>query len=183
VRRVLALALVAVAALAAAPPARAAEPDWTVAGIQQELMCVVCHQRLDQSNSAFADGMRETLQRWHDQGLSKHQVMDRMVAQFGEEVLAAPPKEGFNLLAWVVPAAVLLGGGAVALDVADEGVLPPGGSLVPSPVEEATTPPGGHRLGLRMAASLAEGVGGRLVHAHTESTTRMTLLLAGRDFP
>jgi signal transduction histidine kinase len=75
------------------------------------------------------------------------------------------------------------GGGAVALDVADEGVLPPGGSLVPSPVEEATTPPGGHRLGLRMAASLAEGVGGRLVHAHTESTTRMTLLLAGRDFP
>ncbi len=75
------------------------------------------------------------------------------------------------------------GGGAVALDVADEGVLPPGGSLVPSQVEEATTPPGGHRLGLRMAASLAEGVGGRLVHAHTEPTTRMTLLLAGRDFP
>jgi signal transduction histidine kinase len=74
------------------------------------------------------------------------------------------------------------GGGAVALDVADEGVLPPGGSLVPSQVEEATTPPGGHRLGLRMAASLAEGVGGRLVHAHTEPTTRMTLLLAGRDF-
>ena len=74
------------------------------------------------------------------------------------------------------------GGGAVALDVADEGVLPPGGSLVPPQAEEATTPPGGHRLGLRMAASLAEGVGGRLVHAHTESTTRMTLLLAGRDF-
>jgi signal transduction histidine kinase len=74
------------------------------------------------------------------------------------------------------------GGGAVALDVADEGVLPPGGSLVPSQVEEAITPPGGHRLGLRMASSLAEGVGGRLVHAHTEATTRMTLLLAGRDF-
>jgi signal transduction histidine kinase len=74
------------------------------------------------------------------------------------------------------------GGGAVALDVADEGVLPPGGSLVPSQVEEATTPPGGHRLGLRMAASLAEGLGGRLVHAHTEATTRMTLMLAGRDF-
>ena len=117
-RRVLTLARVAAAALAAASPARAAGPDWTVAGIQQELMCVVCHQRLDQSNSAFADGMRETLQRWHDQGLSKHQVMDRMVAQFGEEVLAAPPKEGFNLLAWVVPAAVLLGGGAVALALA-----------------------------------------------------------------
>jgi cytochrome c-type biogenesis protein CcmH len=130
VTRVIAVVLALSAVMALAAPASAAEPDWTVAGIQQELMCVVCHQRLDQSSSAFADGMRQTLQRWHRQGLTKHQVMDRMVAQFGEEVLAAPPKEGFNLLAWVVPGAVLLGGGAVAVALA---VLwgrsrPPGGS-------------------------------------------------------
>jgi cytochrome c-type biogenesis protein CcmH len=117
------------AMLAWASPATAAQPDWTVAGIEQELMCVVCHQRLDQSNSAFADGMRTTLERWHRQGLTRQQVLDRMVSQFGEEVLAAPPKEGFNLLAWVVPGAVLLLGGAVAVGLA---VLwgrsrPPGG--------------------------------------------------------
>jgi cytochrome c-type biogenesis protein CcmH len=96
----------------------AASTDWTVAGIQQDLMCVVCHQRLDQSTSPFADGMRKELERWHDQGLSRKQVLDRMVTQFGEEVLAAPPKSGFNLLAWVVPAAVLLGGAAVAVVLA-----------------------------------------------------------------
>jgi cytochrome c-type biogenesis protein CcmH len=118
VRRGLAVVLCLAAALTVASPAAAAQPDWTVAGIEQELMCVVCHQRLDQSNSAFADGMRATLQTWHRQGLTKQQVLDRMVAQFGEEVLAAPPKEGFNLLAWVVPGAVLLIGGAVALALA-----------------------------------------------------------------
>jgi cytochrome c-type biogenesis protein CcmH len=95
-------------------PAMAASTDWTVAGIQQDLMCVVCHQRLDQSTSPFADGMRTELERWHDQGLTRKQVLDRMVTQFGEEVLAAPPKSGFNLLAWVVPGAVLLGGAVVA---------------------------------------------------------------------
>ena len=33
------------------------------------------------------------------------------MAQFGEAVLASPPKEGFNLLAWVLP----LAGGAIAV--------------------------------------------------------------------
>jgi cytochrome c-type biogenesis protein CcmH len=118
VRLAAVIALIAAAALAAVPPVHAAQPDWTVVGIEQELMCVVCHQRLDQSNSAFADGMRKTLRQWHAQGLSKNQVLDRMVAQFGEEVLAAPPKKGFNLLAWVVPGVVLLAGGAIALALA-----------------------------------------------------------------
>jgi cytochrome c-type biogenesis protein CcmH len=106
--------LAVAATLLAAAPARAATPDWTVAQVEQELMCIVCHQRLDQSNSAFADGMRAELRRMHRQGLTEQQVLDRMVSQFGEEVLAAPPKRGFDLLAWLVPAAVLLAGASVA---------------------------------------------------------------------
>jgi signal transduction histidine kinase len=59
---------------------------------------------------------------------------------------------------------------AVAIDVADEGsahtslVPPPGGSEI-------------RRLGLSIAVALAEAEGGRLVHARTEPTTRLTLLL------
>jgi cytochrome c-type biogenesis protein CcmH/NrfF len=41
-------------------------------------------------------------------------VKNTLVARFGEEILAAPPKHGFTLLAWVVPGAVLLAGIAVA---------------------------------------------------------------------
>ena len=36
-----------------------------------------------------------------------------LVSQFGPEILAAPPKRGFDLLAWLVPAAVLVAGAAV----------------------------------------------------------------------
>ncbi len=59
---------------------------------------------------------------------------------------------------------------AVAIDVADEGsvdvpLLPPAGETGP------------RRLGLEIASSLAEAEGGRLVHARTERTTRLTLLL------
>ena len=46
-------------------------------------------------------------------GDSESEISEALVAQFGEGVLAAPPKEGFNLLAWVLP----LAGGAVAIGV------------------------------------------------------------------
>ena len=110
--------LLMVVGFATATSARAADSGWTPQEVEQELMCVVCKQRLDQSDSAFAASMRAKLEEWHEQGLSKQQVLDRMVAQFGPEVLASPPKEGFNLLAWLVPAAVLVIGGGVALALA-----------------------------------------------------------------
>jgi cytochrome c-type biogenesis protein CcmH/NrfF len=43
-------------------------------------------------------------------GDTKSEIKDQLVAQFGESVLAAPPKSGFNLLAWALP----LAGAAVA---------------------------------------------------------------------
>jgi signal transduction histidine kinase len=74
------------------------------------------------------------------------------------------------------------GGGALAVDVADEGHVPAGRHLLPTPDgEPAPAAAGGRRLGLPMAASLAEGIGGRLLHASTEPRTRLTLLLAPRD--
>jgi signal transduction histidine kinase len=72
------------------------------------------------------------------------------------------------------------GGGAVAIDVVDEGTVPGGGSLVPVLAEGVPERSEARRLGLRMAQSLTDGVGGRLVHAHTEARTRMTLLLPPR---
>ena len=36
-------------------------------------------------------------------GDSKSEIKDKLVAQFGESVLAAPPRSGFNLLAWLLP--------------------------------------------------------------------------------
>jgi signal transduction histidine kinase len=72
------------------------------------------------------------------------------------------------------------GGGAVAVDVVDEGKAPGTRSLVPVLADGMPDMGGTHRLGLRMAQSLADGVGGRLLHAHTEAHTRLTLLLPAR---
>jgi cytochrome c-type biogenesis protein CcmH len=105
-------------ALAIASPARSAQADWSVAELENEVMCTVCHQLLSQSQSAFADGVRKQIQEKHDLGWSKQRTLDWLVQQYGEEVLAAPPKHGFDLLAWVIPALVLVGGAGVAAALA-----------------------------------------------------------------
>lgn len=44
-------------------------------------------------------------------GMTKDQVVKEYLAMYGEKVLVAPPKKGFNLTAWVTPfAAIILGG-------------------------------------------------------------------------
>ncbi len=105
---------VATAALFAAPAAALACNGWSEPSMEQQLMCPVCHERLDQSYSPVADQIRSNLFRWCAQGKTSSYVTNTLVGQFGEEVLAAPPARGFDLLAWLVPAAVLLGGAGVA---------------------------------------------------------------------
>jgi len=48
-----------------------------------------------------------------DEGQSAEQITQFFVAQYGEQVLASPPKKGFNLVAWILPFAALLFGGGV----------------------------------------------------------------------
>ncbi len=47
------------------------------------------------------------------QGQSEEQIIQFFVAQYGEQVLASPPKRGFNLTAWILPFAAILAGGGV----------------------------------------------------------------------
>jgi cytochrome c-type biogenesis protein CcmH len=113
VRRRAALVVLAVGLLVAA--CGGSGGGWTPAGLEQELMCVPCSQRLDQSQSAVALRMRTQLAEFHRKGWSEQRVKDYFVAQYGPEVLAAPPRHGFDLLAWVIPAVVLIGGAAIAV--------------------------------------------------------------------
>jgi cytochrome c-type biogenesis protein CcmH len=49
-------------------------------------------------------------------GYSAQEIMDAFVGAYGNRVLMAPPKVGFNLLAWITPGiAVVIGGVAVAM--------------------------------------------------------------------
>lgn len=50
-----------------------------------------------------------------EQGKSAQQILDAFVAQYGESVLMAPPREGFNILGYVVPGILItLVGGTLA---------------------------------------------------------------------
>ena len=85
----------------------------------------------------------------HDQGWSEQRVKSYLVAQYGEEILAAPPAHGFGLLAWVIPPAVLLVGGGVALLLARAWARGRGGGPPPPPAVP------GDALDARIDADLA----------------------------
>jgi cytochrome c-type biogenesis protein CcmH len=105
-------AVFAAAALLLAPAALASERHPTLNELENEVMCPVCNTTLAQSNSDAAKSIEREIQDKIRIGWTKGQIKDFLVQQYGESILAAPPKHGFNLLAWVLP---LAGIGAAAL--------------------------------------------------------------------
>jgi cytochrome c-type biogenesis protein CcmH len=114
VRRVVVLA--AVVACVLAGTAAASEENPTLAELEREVICPTCNTTLELSNSPIAERMRLFISDRIAAGDTKSEIKSKLVAQFGDAVLAAPPKEGFNLLAWVLPlAGVGLAAAALAL--------------------------------------------------------------------
>jgi len=85
----------------------------TLADLEGEVMCPVCNTTLDQSSSPAARQIEAFISARIAAGDSKSQIKDRLVAEYGQQILAAPPKKGFNLLAWLLPFVALFGGGLV----------------------------------------------------------------------
>jgi cytochrome c-type biogenesis protein CcmH len=103
------------ATLVFAASAPAAERP-TLADLEDEVICPTCNTTLDQSDSPIARRMEAFISRRIAAGDSKSEIKEQLVAEFGEGVLAAPTKRGFNLLAWVLPLAGLaLGAAALAV--------------------------------------------------------------------
>jgi cytochrome c-type biogenesis protein CcmH len=110
-------ALVAVtAALALATPTAgvaASCPKTTLGDIEDEVMCPVCGTSLALATEApQAQRQRELIRRLVDRCRSKDEIKAVLTAEFGDEVLAMPGDDGFDLAAYLVPALALLLGGA-----------------------------------------------------------------------
>ena len=103
----------ALAVLAFAPWAAASESQPTLGEIETEVVCPTCHTTLDQSSSPVANRMRNFIRARIAAGDTKSEIKDKLVADFGEQVLASPPKRGFNLLAWVLPPVLAVGAAVV----------------------------------------------------------------------
>jgi len=122
-RRLLIGAAIALAMPAAIPGARAVQPDEIMAdpaqetrarGLSRELRCMVCqNQSIDDSDAALARDLRLLVRERIAAGDSDAQVIDFLVARYGEFVLLKPRFESRTWLLWGMPPALLLGGGLV----------------------------------------------------------------------
>jgi cytochrome c-type biogenesis protein CcmH len=108
-RAALAVALLAIVVV----PVARADNRPTLADLEGEIMCPVCDTTLDQSSSPAARQIKAVISARIAAGDSKQEIKDLLVAQYGTKILAAPPKKGFNLLAWLLPIFLLLGGAIV----------------------------------------------------------------------
>jgi len=109
--RLLALAL---AALLLAAPAAASERHPTQGELESELMCPICAgETLAQSDTAPAQRIKAYIASRIAAGATKSQIKDELVTQWGQRILAAPPRHGFNLLAWVLPLVGIVGGAEI----------------------------------------------------------------------
>jgi len=61
-------------------------------------------------NCHSATPLREEIAGMIKQGMKAEQIVSAFVAKYGKVILAAPPAEGFDLVAWTLPFIMLLFG-------------------------------------------------------------------------
>ena len=100
----------------AAPASGAAPPRTSLTAVENDLMCVACHEPLAVSQSPQAESERRLISHLIRLGDTKAQIEHVMVVQYGPSVLARPPAHGFNLTVYILPPAILIVGiGTLAL--------------------------------------------------------------------
>ena len=72
--------------------------------IDKMLMCPVCPaETIDQAQVEISFQMRAVVRELLAEGRTRQEVLDYFVDRYGADILAAPPKSGSNLVAWILP--------------------------------------------------------------------------------
>jgi cytochrome c-type biogenesis protein CcmH len=133
--------LFVVAAMSGAPAAHAVQPDEIMADpakearareLSRELRCMVCqNQSIDDSDAPLARDLRLLVRERIAGGDSDRQVIDFLVARYGEFVLLKPRFSAHTLVLWLLPPLALAGGG-LALWIYNRRRASPGSPADPS---------------------------------------------------
>lgn len=93
-----------------AQAASADEIDTRVVELSGKIACNCgCGKKVvEKCFCGVADGLRSELRSQVAAGSTNAQVLDNFVQKYGEEILASPVPEGFNLTAWAAPFTALL---------------------------------------------------------------------------
>jgi len=135
------IATIAALLLLGLSAAHAVQPDEIMADpakearareLSRELRCMVCqNQSIDDSEAPLARDLRLLVRERIAAGDSNSQVIDFLVARYGEFVLLKPRFERQTLLLWLLtPLVLLAGGGALWLQLRrrsnnGDGISPP----------------------------------------------------------
>ena len=121
VRNLIAVLIVMLLAGFTASAAYAVQPDEIMSDpakelrardLSRELRCMVCqNQSIDDSEAPLARDLRLLVRERIAAGDSNAQVLDFLVARYGEFVLLKPRVEPHTLLLWLLPPLALVGGG------------------------------------------------------------------------
>ena len=85
------------------------EDQQRAQSLDKSLICPVCPgETIDRSQVILAKQMQVIVREQVQEGRSDAQIRQFFVDRYGERVLAAPPKEGLNLVMWIVPPAGFL---------------------------------------------------------------------------
>jgi cytochrome c-type biogenesis protein CcmH len=115
------LAIIGLTVMLGLPAAHAVLPDEVMSdpgqeararSLSRELRCMVCqNQSIDDSEAPLARDLRLLVRERIAAGDSDAQVIDFLVARYGEFVLLKPRFERQTLALWLVPPFLLLAGG------------------------------------------------------------------------
>jgi cytochrome c-type biogenesis protein CcmH len=121
VRKLFAILIVTLLVSLAASSVYAVQPDEIMSdpakelrarNLSRELRCMVCqNQSIDDSEAPLARDLRLLVRERIAVGDSDAQVLDFLVARYGEFVLLKPRLELHTLLLWLLPPLALAGGG------------------------------------------------------------------------
>jgi cytochrome c-type biogenesis protein CcmH len=146
----IALTLLTTTLLTTPRPALAVQPDEVLTDpalegrartLSKELRCMVCqNQSIDDSDAPLARDLRLLVRERLKDGDSDSQVIDFLVARYGEFVLLKPRLSLHTALLWFGPPTLLCGGALALFLIArrrnrrapDEQVKPEGGDLTAS---------------------------------------------------
>ena len=120
--------IIALLTFIAVPCAIAVEPDEVLSdatleararALSKELRCMVCqNQSIDDSEAPLARDLRILVRERLQAGDSDGQVIDFLVARYGEFVLLRPRFSWHTAVLWLGPVAMLLVGGCAVLVLA-----------------------------------------------------------------
>ena len=91
----------------------AADPviEKRMIGLAENLRCLVCqNESLASSHAELAEDLRREVREQISKGKSDQEIVEYLVARYGDFVLYKPPMKSYTVLLWFGPFALLLAG-------------------------------------------------------------------------